>query len=192
MAWEDYENVRNRYNDLINRSKRNYYHMKILEAGTDINKSYQLFNSLTGTTLKRKLPDGFCDKDLADAFCNFFSNKIMNIVSGFMSTPLLSVVDVDVDSRLQCFKTIKKDDLVRLFKKAKKTYCARDPMPVLEIVDADNFSSFMDFLLRRVSTSISSRNLPESEERAIIKLILKGKLHYQNLISYRPVSVLFV
>ena len=44
----------------------NYYCTEILEAGSDMNKLYQLFNSLTGTTLRKKLPDGFCDKDLAD------------------------------------------------------------------------------------------------------------------------------
>lgn len=166
VAWEDYKDMRNHYNDLINKSKRNYYHTKILETGSDMNKLYQLFNSLTGTTLRRKLPDGFCDKDLADKFCNFFKimNKIMNIVSEFVYTPSMPVADVEVDCRLQCFRIIRKDDLARLFKKAKKTYCASDPLPVLDIMDADHFPSFMDIVPRIVNTSNSSCKFPDSEK----------------------------
>ena len=165
VAWEDCKNVKNCYNDLLCNSKRNYDHTKILEAGSDMSKLYLLFNSLTGTTLRKKLPDGFCDNDLADNFFNFFKNKIMNIVSGFVNMPFMPVVaDIDVDCRLQGFKSITKDDLARVFKKAKKTYCADDPMPVLDIIDADNFSSFMDMVLSIVNTSILSCKFPDSEK----------------------------
>ncbi len=118
-------------------------------------------------------------------FAIFFKNKIMNIVCRLVnSMPLLSVVDVDVDvdSKLQCFKTIKKDGCVQIFKKAKKT-CAIDPMPVSEIVNADNFYSFMDFLPRIVNASISLCKFPNSEIPYVIIPVLKGKLDYQDLSS---------
>lgn len=43
-------------------------------------------------------------------------------------------------------------------------YCAGDPLPVLDILDADNFPSFMDMVLRIVNTSISSCNFPDCEK----------------------------
>ena len=113
----------------------------------------------------------------------------MDVVSGFVNmsfTPV--VIEIDVDSRLQGFKSITKDDLARLFQKAKKTYCAGEPTPVLEITDADNFPNFMDIVLKIVNTSISMCKFSDSEKRAIVKPLLKGKLDYQNVNSYRPVS----
>ncbi|KAK3851286.1 hypothetical protein Pcinc_042057 [Petrolisthes cinctipes] len=67
-AWEEYKVVKNQYNELIKKNKRDYYLKKIQDAGSDMNKVYQLFDSLTGNVKKRKLPDGFSDKELADAF----------------------------------------------------------------------------------------------------------------------------
>ena len=46
----------------------------------------------------------------------------------------------------------------------------------------------MDMVLRIVNTSISSCKFPDSEKRAVIKPVLKGKLDYQGVNSYRPVS----
>ena len=69
------------------------------------------------------LPDGFSDKDLADAFCEFFKNKIINIIESFENMPILPPAVVLVESRLESFKTINKDELDKIFRKAKKTLC---------------------------------------------------------------------
>ena len=61
-------------------------------------------------------------------------------------------------------------------------------MPILEIIDADNFPTFLDIVLRIVNTSISTCKFPDSEKQAIVKPLLKGKLDYQNVNSYRPES----
>lgn len=60
-------------------------------------------------------------------------------------------------------------------------------MPVLDIVDAENFPSFMDIVPSIVSTIISSCKFPNSENQAVIKPILKGKLDNQKVSSYRLV-----
>lgn len=46
--------------------------------------------------------------------------------------PLQPVTEI----RLMYFKTVNKEDLSQAVKKAYKTYCANDPMPVSEVVDA--------------------------------------------------------
>ena len=152
-------------------------------------KLYNLFNSLTGGTKKRLLPDGFSDKGLADAFCKFFKDKIATIISNFENVPTLpSIANVVVASRLENFKTINKDKLDKVFQKAKKTHCAKDPIPISDIVDADNFSNITHIILKIVNSSILSSKFPSSEKRAIVKPVLKGKLDHQNLSSFRPVS----
>ena len=187
-TWEEYKNVKNENNELIKVTKVTYYRRKIQEAGSDMNKLYKLFNSLTGNIKKKKLPDGFTDKELADAFCVFFKNKISVIVSSFVHAPIQPVIDINIETRLLCFNVISKEELINILKRAKKTHCDYDPMPISEIVEAENFCNFVDIILMIVNCSISSHRFPKSEKRAIVKPILKGKLDHQELSSYRPVS----
>ena len=187
-AWEEYKNVKNQYNALLKSRKAEYYNKKIQEAGSDMNKLYQVLNNLTGSVRKKRLPDGFDDRVLAENFCEFFKNKIENLVSGFAVPLPPDEIESATTSRLECFKTINKEDLSRIIGKAKKTHCAVDPIPIAEVAGADNFSDLIDVLLTIVNTSISTCQYPESEKLAIINPILKSGLDYQSLSSFRPVS----
>ena len=69
-----------------------------------------------------------------------------------------------------------------------KTYCAVDPMPISELVGAENFICLIDIILILVNASISACKFPKSEKTAIVKPVLKGSLDPQSLNSYRPIS----
>ena len=153
-----------------------------------MHKLYLLLNSLTGSAVKKRLPDGFSDQALADAFCEFFRNKIENLTSGFVDVcPQLSPEPV-TDARLLSFKTVNKNDLTRVIENAKKTHCAVDPMPISDVAGAENFSNIVDMILMIVNISISTYVYPKSEKRAVIKPVLKGVLDCQSLSSFRPIS----
>ncbi|KAK3867148.1 hypothetical protein Pcinc_027371 [Petrolisthes cinctipes] len=131
---DEYKVVKNQYNELIMKNTTDYYLKKIQEAGSDMNKLYKLFDSLTGNVKKRKLPDGFSDKELADAFCKLFKDKMMNIISDFVDMPLPPVMETNSEIRLMCLKTINKKDLIQVIKKVKKRHCGVSPVPILEVV----------------------------------------------------------
>ena len=61
-------------------------------------------------------------------------------------------------------------------------------MPISEIEKAENFSRYMDIVLKIINTSIRSCIYPNKAKLAVIKPILKANLDCQNLSSYRPIS----
>ena len=63
-----------------------------------------------------------------------------------------------------------------------------DPVPIKDIVNADNFSSLISVFVKIINTSITTKRFPSSEKLAIIKPVLKTGLDPQSLSSYRPVS----
>ena len=158
-----------------------------------MNKLYKLLNNLTGNTKMKHLPDGSNDQDLANSFCDFFKNKIANIISNFSEVPSPSQ-PIDMESepltqiRLDSFKTIDKETLTQTIKKMKRTNCELDPIPISDLVEAENFHVFMNIILLIVNVSIQSNIFPRNEKSAVVKPVLKGNLDCQNLSSYRPIS----
>ena len=187
-ARNEYVIARNRYNNSIKKRKRQYYHMKIKEAGTDMNKLYGVLDNLTGRAVEKKLPDGYANQELAEKFLRFFKEKIDNIVSVFNETLSMANNEPEFEERLTCFKSVNIDDVVRIIRKTKKTYCILDPIHISEIIEVNNFPRFADMIMKIINLSILSIKVPTSERVAIVKPILKGRLDSQDVSSYRPVS----
>ena len=98
-AYEEFKEAKNRYIHQIRVRKSEYYKLKISEAGSNMNKLYKLLNGITGKTNKKSLPDGYSGQDLANAFRQFFRDKINNITAAFedMAPPFPREVDIQVD-----------------------------------------------------------------------------------------------
>ena len=187
-AWTVYCEARNSYNNLIRRTKIEYYKKKINEAAKDVRKLYCLLNGLMGYS-ERRLPDCRSEQDLADDFLLFFKNKIDNISDSF---PLNLECPVETEhvcsERLSSFQTIEDTHVINIISRVKKTNCPSDPVPIKDIVNADNFSSLISVFVKIINTSITTKRFPSSEKLAIIKPVLKTGLDPQSLSSYRPVS----
>ena len=70
----------------------------------------------------------------------------------------------------------------------KRTNCELDPIPISDLVEAENFHVFMNIILLIVNVSIQSNIFPRNEKSAVVKPVLKGNLDCQSLSSYRPIS----
>ena len=70
---------------------------------------------------------------------------------------------------------------------SQKIHCSMDPMPISDLVSAENFPDFLDLLLRLVNTSITFCKFPSPEIYAIVLPTLKASKDYQKLESYGPV-----
>ena len=190
-SWIDYCIVKNQYNELIKKTKIEYYEKAIKDAGKDMKKLYCILNGLTGNSSKKFLPDGFTNQELANCFLVFFKEKIENIIHSFadIATPNDTRNMVYVRNiKLSRFQTIQKTDLMEIISKTKKTHCILDPMPMVEIITADNFSDTANRILKIINTSITSCKIPTSEKTAAITPALKGSLDPQVMSSYRPIS----
>lgn len=186
---KDYNRARNYEKRLITARKKKYYRDKTIEAGSNLNKLYNVLDNLTGSKKKHKLPEGYSDSELADRFLNFFNNKIARITSTFIDTEAEIVVESQVPvEKLISFHEVNESDVRNVIKRAKFTHCANDPLPVSDIVGGDNFDRFVNIITCMVNLSISHGVFPDSEKKAIVKPIPKGNLDFQCLSSYRPVS----
>ena len=185
-----YTQAKNKEKRLIIATKREYYSRKTLEAGKDINKFYRTLNDLTGYKKKNKLPEGFLDRELANKFIDFFDDKIKNIINDFNENCPEDSVQVEQRSvpELRSFHTVDSAVIKTTIKKVKMTYCVNDPLPMKEIVHSTNFDSMVALVTDLINVSIKENKFPETEKRAIVKPIVKGKLDTQELSSFRPVS----
>ena len=190
-AWRAYCEVRNQYNELLKREKIKYYKNEIEKAGKDMRKLYCILNGLTGYVSTKTLPDGYSDQELANNFLVFFKEKIENIIHTFTSITLhrnVNTIIVVQNIKLARFQTIQASEVIEIMSKMKKTHCALDPMPMTDIIVAENFPDIVKRILRIINTSILTCRVPISEKTAAITPSLKGSLDPQSLSSYRPIS----
>lgn len=188
-ARENFKRARNAENKLIVQRKREYYMIKAGEAGADMSKLYMTLDNLTGNKRKNKLPEGIPDATLANNFSDFFCDKINAIVEHFSDGVLQDVVSVEpLDTILTDFTMIDLKTIKSIVTRVKLTHCGNDPIPVREIVQSNDFSSFLEIYVDIVNCSIKDNEFPQSEKKAIVKPIIKGSLDPQCLSSFRPVS----
>ena len=175
-------------NKLIRARKCEYYRAKVLGVGQNTNKLYGILNNLTGTKKEKKLPEGYADGELAEQFLEYFDNKIRNIVTEFDEITPVNPMHTEQRGWLLRFNKTDEAELRTIFSKVKRTFCDSDPFPIRDKIESDNLSEFLKLFVDIINTSIESTIFPESEEVAIVKPIVKGKLDAQCLKSYRPVS----
>ena len=186
-----YRTAKNRYNNMIRKSKIDYYRRKIFEAAKDAKKLYRLLNGLSGCSSDKRLPDGKSDNVLANEFLNFFKNKIDTISNSFTQNLVRPVVADSLTNnnvKLSSFQIIDDTSVSNIITRIKKTNCLLDPMPMSDITQAENFSSLVTVFVKIINTSITTHKFPKSEKMAIVRPILKSGLDPQSLSSYRPVS----
>lgn len=186
----EYIQARNYENKLILKRKREFYREKTLQAGTNINKLYNVLDNLMGNKKKNKLPEGYSDGDLANMFLEFFDNKINRIIESFSDQEINDFEANNQESvvKLSSFHTVDKSVVKSVMTKAKLTHCANDPMPMKLMVSNENYDLMVNITTDLVNTSIEGGVFPSSEKQAVIKPIVKGKLDPQSLNSFRPVS----
>ncbi len=88
-----------------------------------------------------------------------------------------------LEEKLLNFKKVDMNVIKSIVSRVKLTYCDNDPLPISDIINSDNFHWVLQVFLECVNVSIENNVFPETEELAIVKPIVKGKLN-----SYRPVS----
>lgn len=92
------------------------------------------------------------------------------------------------EEKLRSFKKVNMDVVKSIVSRVKLTYCDKDPLPISDIINSNNFQGILQLFLECVNVSIENKVFPETEKLAIVKPIIKGKLDSQCLSSYRPVS----
>ena len=179
-----YTKVRNSYNNLVEKTKRNYYNNECKNM-KDMKKLHKKLDDLLGLRKEKILPDSIS----VEGFAQFFNDKIDKIYRNFPCTGDGQVLVSDNEGKkLKRFETISMSDLKRIMSRTKNTYCDNDPFPVSDIVNATNKELVYKIYLEIINLSISQSEFPSSEKVAFIKPTYKGKGEINDLNSYRPIS----
>ncbi|KAK6178265.1 hypothetical protein SNE40_013071 [Patella caerulea] len=133
------------------------------------------------------LPDLDGYQAIAEAFSNYFTEKIHSIRRQFDDTVFVSSSTTFLPPPLVEFATLTEADVLRILKRSKPTTCKLDPVPTTLIFD--HLDLFLPVITQLVNLSITEARMPTIFKTALVKPLLKKPgLNSEELKNYRPVS----
>ena len=142
---------------------------------------------------KKILPNHNSEKQLADDFATFFSEKVANIHSVLQTEQnrLNNDVDISFDETVSChlthFDLVNDDDVVDLISKSATKSCVLDPIPTCYV--KQNLLTFVYVIKCIINMSLSTGVFPDVLKQAIINPIIKKQTLDANVFkNYRPVA----
>ena len=81
------------YKTTLKDARTNFVSHQVRECAGDKRALFSLIGGLMGSSSKRSHPTRFCDQEIADDLCSFFSSKVSALVSRFAATETSSFSD---------------------------------------------------------------------------------------------------
>lgn len=178
----------NTVTDLIRSAKRQYYTDRIANCGRDQKQLFHIVHDLLKTKNTTVLPKHSSDQVLADAFNDYFVDKIVNIRSSIgAAAKVAEVPPSDQPSSLDHFAPTSEQELTKILSKMSVTTCELDPIPSSFV--KDNLDILLPTLVTIINQSLQSGTFPTELKSAIVRpLLKKTNLDTEEFKNYRPVS----
>ena len=178
-------------NEFILQAKRAYYSRIIDENQYDPKRLFSIFDKLLHRNSDLKLPDSMDDEFLANAFADYFTEKINTIREGLQSkrgTTNHAQVELPyTGSEFNHFKSVSCDELSNLVPRSTLKSCMLDPIPASVLKNC--YDLLLPFITKVVNCSLQNCTLTSDMKRAIVRPSLKKpSLDYQLYKNYRPIS----
>ena len=188
---ELYCHQRDRYNNLLNTTKQDYFKNKV-ESATSTKELFKVCNNLLNRTNENVLPSHNCGTELANRFVNYFGDKIKSIrqdLENSSNTPDYTTnVASDFDGvPLEKFRIVHQDEVRKIITSSPSKSCALDPIPtsILKLC-LDELTPVLTLI---VNTSLKFADFSPKLKRAfILPLLKKVILDCEILKNFRPVS----
>jgi hypothetical protein len=171
---------------LINDSKIAYYSEKCTNAS--VKDMYVTINGLLNKP-RKVLPDCDSNKDLANSFSDFFTEKVENIRAKVGSHHSMQNAhdNATCSSSLNEFKLLTSADVEKIIMRFPSKFCLLDTFPSWLV--KDNLQTLLPVITQIVNISLASGVFPESLKTSIINPIYKkSTLDANELKSYRPIA----
>ena len=183
-----YLEQKQRVNALIRKAKFDYYNGLLVENAKNQKRLFQIAEQLLHRKQASPLPDAVSNKDLANQFCSFFTEKIKKIREGFQIAEDWSYDEPSsAFHELTCFPLATEDEISNIIFKSKTTSCELDPLPTSLLKKAAHV--IVPVITKIVNNSLQSGVFPEPLKIAHVRpLIKKPSLDKNTLKNYRPVS----
>ena len=181
-----------RVNNLLTKTKADYYSHMVSDAGSNQQRLYRIVNRLLHRKGQRVLPDDTSSAETAKLFSEYLSGKIENICRD-----LSACRDADgcVDnntgrgftSELSSFNAPPMEVIKQIITDASPKSCYLDPAPIWLVVES--VDELLPILSRIITTSLQSSTVPDKFKIGYISpLIKKPGLNSESLHNYRLVQ----
>ncbi|XP_072037652.1 uncharacterized protein [Amphiura filiformis] len=169
---EMYINMRNEATQHVIAAKRQFYTAKIDSDTFSTKQLFSVSNQLLGKSRTSALPTNIPPNELQERFCQFFSNKIINLREELDSRhslpPSFSVYEGPVFDQ---FTLVSEDEISDLIKSMPTKGCILDPLPTDLVKQcADDLVPLLTCI---INESLASGIVPDQFKQAIIVPILK-------------------
>ena len=170
-------NARRVVNDLLHASKQAHYHAKIKDNSHNQTFLFSTINKLLQKSTNRLYPSSTDDGTLANAFADFYAEKISKIRTAILETKSnLSVnflAPVPCSARFSSFNEVDCSAVHRLLSSLSKKSCSLDPVPACVLMDAAILHCL--FFTEIINLSLTHGVMPDSLKTAILSPLLKKK-----------------
>ena len=168
---------RNKYNNLLNSTKKNYIKNKIENAQSS-KDLYKICDKLFNREQRSVLPSHDCATSLANTFVDYFKNKIELIHSNLeeslntLTDQLPSTAPIFHGLSLEQFRVVSESDVRKVITSSPTKSCALDPIPTWLLKQClDQVAPVLTVI---VNTSLSCADLtPELKRDFVTPLIEK-------------------
>ena len=183
--WKAFTRERNRYNKMLEYSKRHHLVTAINETGQDPKKLFKLLNNILGNNDENQLPKGTTDSRLAEEFADFFLEKINKIRKGFTNIPPYGLNERNTP-KLKNLTAITQDQLEKTIKEMLTKSCQLDVIPTDKLKKI--LRGCLPALTHIINKSLETGHFCNEWKEALVKLLIKKLTAWQEKSNYRPVS----
>ena len=178
-------------NAMLNKAKEQHYSAVIQDNVHNSKLLFRTVDKLLQRNKDKRYPSANSDQELANAFADFFSDKIVRIRDELLIRKEYlgerTMEDFECTSCFSEFEMITDEDVLRLTRGSTIKACALDPLPVS--IMRQCYSSLVPVFRRVINLSLSSGLLPKELKVALLLPLLK-KLNadFEQFSNFRPVS----
>ena len=183
---EEFIRLRKQCTDLAHKKKCEYYGSKLEGAGTKL--IYKEINRLLDKKQEVVLPDANSDKELADSFMEFFSEKIEKIRSTFPHMQTKTHTMKQTTAEFSVFKPVTSDEILKCVMSFGVKCSPDDPIPANVL--KKHAELFIPIWTDLVNLSLSQGSMDCLKNAVVIPLIkeMDTVMDKDNRKNYRPVS----
>ena len=177
-------------NEMLYKAKEQHYSTVIQDNTHDSKLLFRTVDKLLQRNTDKRYPSANSDLELANAFANFFSPKIVSIRDELLvrreQLGELTMEDFECTSCFSEFATVTDENVLGLIRGSIKA-CALDPFSAS--IMRKCYSSFFSVFRRAINLSLSSGVLPKELKFALLlPLLKKVNADFEQFSNFHPMS----
>jgi len=185
-----FKEQRGQVNNLIIKSKTDFFLSKITECGQDQKALYRVVNQLLHKRNTPKLPEYDSLQEMLESFSEYFVTKIQTIRTKLDNETPMNLVHTGqrASSATMCnFKEASIMEVKKIISSSPSKSCDLDPIPTWML--KDHLDLLAPVITKMVNLSLTTSTVTPSMKHALVTpLLKKPSLDHQILKNFRPVS----